>query len=131
MNSTKAIKLVRSASNDPEAKKLLKKEWREANEDSDIASTGFCSLFTEAVFVLIGGWESEYHPMMAHVEGGTHWWLQNEQGETIDPTADQIDNDDDRKEIYAGGEDMTKWYKGWGNYPSKKCQKFLELIGQK
>lgn len=77
----------------PEAKKLLKKEWREENEKSGIHSTGFCYNAAESLFYMIGGLESGYKPFCAvYLEEGrrcTHWWLENNSGQRLDPTKSQ------------------------------------------
>lgn len=98
MTGKEAIRKLDRAMRLPEAKKLLRPDWRAENEKSGIHSTGFCYNACEACFYMIGGLESGYKPRMArYTESGkvcTHWWLENEDGHRLDPTATQYGDDE-------------------------------------
>ena len=80
---------IRAVFHLPEAKQLLTPYWRAKNEQSEIASTGFCYIATEALFHLIGGVDSKYKPCYFKENGESHWWLINEKNRILDPTFDQ------------------------------------------
>lgn len=65
---------------------LLKPEYRGA----DIPYLGHCYVAAEALYHALGAAESEWTPVRARdSEGITHWWLEDEEGHYLDPTADQ------------------------------------------
>lgn len=51
---------------------------------------GACYVVCEALYHLYGGKASGLVPCVMHVEGDTHWYLKTQNGEIIDPTADQF-----------------------------------------
>ena len=85
------MKKIRSVFKLPEAKQLLTPYWRTKNEQSNIASTGFCYIATEALFHMIGGINSEYRPCYIKEDNETHWWLVNGKNHVLDPTFDQYE----------------------------------------
>jgi hypothetical protein len=72
---------------------LLKGGYQSPAESvSQGAFFGHCYAASEALFYLLGGSGSEYQPWQArHSEEVTHWWLQSEAGEQVDPTRAQFD----------------------------------------
>lgn len=56
----------------------------------DNPTKGLCSVATEAAWFVLGGPQSDWTPYVTQdPQGGTHWWLQNGQGDKIDLTQDQ------------------------------------------
>jgi hypothetical protein len=67
---------------------LLKPEYVKRNEGNPMY--GHCYAATEALYHLLGGKESGWHPCWGKdAEGVTHWWLRNAEGEILDPTVEQ------------------------------------------
>lgn len=91
MNARAIARKLRRTFKHPEAIKLLRPDWRQANEKSGIVSTGFCYVATEALFYLLGGAGSGWKPMCVSTKNGTHWWLERN-GEILDATFDQFIN---------------------------------------
>jgi SAM-dependent methyltransferase len=53
---------------------------------------GHCYTATEALYYLLGKEDSGFVPWQArHNEDVTHWWLQNDSGDRLDPTRAQFD----------------------------------------
>jgi len=50
---------------------------------------GHCYVAAQAAYHLLGGSSSGLTPHSAPYRGGTHWWLEDESGEIVDPTASQ------------------------------------------
>jgi hypothetical protein len=50
---------------------------------------GHCYVAAQAAYHLLGGRSSGLTPHSASHRGGTHWWLEDESGEIVDPTAAQ------------------------------------------
>ncbi len=124
MRPALAIKLIRKAFSNPEAVKLLTPYWREQNRKSGIPSTGFCYLGMECVLYAIGGIAKGLKPKYLKDDGETHWWLENESGIILDPTADQYGGDDIpyHKGIGAG---LMNGYER----PSRRAAILLEIAG--
>lgn len=82
---------------------------------------GHCYIATEALFHLYGK-SHGYTPRVTRVADETHWWLENQRGNILDPTADQF-----RKRFeqfnYQGRPCgfLTK-------NPSKRCQILMERM---
>lgn len=67
---------------------LLKAEYIHLNSQNPLY--GHCYAATEALYHLLGGAQSEWHPCRGRdVDGVTHWWLANKEGQILDPTAEQ------------------------------------------
>lgn len=67
---------------------LLKPEYREANKSNPMF--GHCYVASEALFHALGGFSMSWRPVRARdLEGIVHWWLEDEAGGILDPTADQ------------------------------------------
>ena len=67
---------------------LLKPEYRALNDNNPMY--GHCYAATEALFHLLGGIASGWYPLRGKDDNGiTHWWLRNDAGEIVDPTAEQ------------------------------------------
>jgi hypothetical protein len=65
---------------------LLKKTYVEGNKNNP--TFGHCYVATEALYYLLG--DESFKPCRARdVEGIVHWWLQNDKGTILDPTAEQ------------------------------------------
>lgn len=68
---------------------LLREPYRSEYTPTN-PTAGHCYIAAEALWHLLGGPASGYKPMTARdPDGGTHWWLQDAQGEPLDPTAAQ------------------------------------------
>jgi hypothetical protein len=93
MNSQKWIRLLNKAFLKEETKQLLRKDWLEINAKSGIPSTGHCYVATESLFYLMGGTKSDFRPVCAVYEEGTHWWLVDSKGNILDPTRNQYDQE--------------------------------------
>jgi hypothetical protein len=104
------------------AKSLLRPDWHKENINSNIPSTGFCYIATEALFYLIGGVKSGYKPMCASYSEGTHWWLQKG-NKRLDPTADQY-GDEEPPYHLGKGCGFQNGYK----QPSKRAKKLIEIV---
>jgi len=99
---------------------LLSKKYRKLKTEKDDSSFGHCYIATEAAYHLIGK-KLGYRPMVMRVEGGkyTHWFLQNENGNVMDPTIDQ----------YLGKTPKYSNAKGCGfltKKPSKRAQILID-----
>jgi hypothetical protein len=107
----------------PEAKQLLRPDWRKLNQNAP-HSTGFCYIAAEAAFHILGrkGFKSMY---AAYVEDGikcTHWWLMKGE-EIFDPTASQYTELGLQPPYHLG--------KGAGFLtvqPSKRTAKLIEMV---
>jgi hypothetical protein len=51
---------------------------------------GHCYIASEALYWLLGGPDSEWHPRFVRHEGDSHWYLQHRSGEIADLTASQF-----------------------------------------
>jgi ribosomal protein S18 acetylase RimI-like enzyme len=51
---------------------------------------GHCYVASEALYHMLGGAAGGWKPMHVKHEGAPHWYLQNDSGEVIDPTAEQF-----------------------------------------
>lgn len=122
MDVKKAMELLNRAFQQPQAIRLLRKDWRLINEKSGIPSTGFCYIATEALFYMLGGKDSGLKPVCASYEEGTHWWLVNKKGKILDPTASQYGNDDPPYHLGKGCGFQNGYVK-----PSKRAQALLEI----
>lgn len=71
---------------------LLTPEWRaRAAAPQARPYTGHCYAASEAAYHLLGGRAAGLHPMSVGREhGGPHWFLVNDTGDVIDPTAEQF-----------------------------------------
>jgi len=71
---------------------LLTDYWAERVEKEDHHPTaGHCYAAAEALYHLLGGKHSRYTPQVGKIdEEGTHWWLEDKEGNILDPTADQF-----------------------------------------
>ena len=82
---------------------------------------GNCYVACEALFHLLGGYASGWHPRYVKHEGDTHWYLlQKETNLILDPTSSQ----------FKTKPDYTK-SKGCGfltNHPSKRARELMEKI---
>ena len=104
---------------------LLKGMW--AKETTN-PMAGHCYAATEALYWLLGGPESEYKPyVLSHKtfpegldEGETHWFLRNNVGEILDPTAEQFE---DVPILYDRGTPN-----GMMNYPKGGSKRAKEII---
>lgn len=52
--------------------------------------SGHCYVAAETLYTLLGGREAGLIPKTVRHEGATHWWLETQEGEIIDPTGDQF-----------------------------------------
>lgn len=69
---------------------LLKPYWRKLNEEEGAHPLkGHCYVATEAYYHAVGK-DKGYTPRVLKTTEGTHWWLQNEEGQIIDLTAEQF-----------------------------------------
>lgn len=64
-----------------------KPEYR--GHDNPIA--GHCYVASEILYKKLGGKKAGWTPQTIRHEGGTHWYLKNQNGTIIDPTADQFE----------------------------------------
>lgn len=123
INIRRLISAFERAYRTPEAKALLRSDWRELNKNAP-HSTGFCYVAAEACFYLLGceGIKSFY---AAYEEDGkkcTHWWLKKN-GRIIDPTASQY------REL--GLEPPYHLGKGAGfltKLPSKRAKSLMDVV---
>lgn len=109
-------------------KDLLKGMW---NKDFDNPLAGHCYAATEALYWMIGGPESDWKTyVLSHLswpegldKGETHWFLRNNKGEILDPTAGQF-----------GGQDIAYdkgKYNSMMNHPkggSKRAREIMRRI---
>jgi len=100
---------------------LLKKGYEGSHRLS-----GHCYAASEALYHALGGQDSEWFPVRARDdENITHWWLENEEGEILDPTHEQY-TEQEKTPPYAHGRRggfLTK-------EPSKRARKILAAIGE-
>ena len=118
-----AMNKIRAVFHLPEAKQLLTPYWRAKNEQSEIASTGFCYIATEALFHLIGGVDSKYKPCYFKENGESHWWLINEKNRILDPTFDQYGLETPPYHLGKRAGFLNGYSK-----PSKRAAKILLLV---
>lgn len=68
---------------------LLSPKWRKLVEPGDPKTAGHCYIGAEALWHLIGGKASGYHPNVISGDGWTHWFLARGL-KILDPTVDQF-----------------------------------------
>lgn len=87
--------------------------------------SGHCYAASEALYHALGGRVSSWFPVRAKDDTGiVHWWLEDEEGRILDPTAAQY-TDLDRTPPYAKGRRggfLTR-------EPSKRARIILQEIG--
>lgn len=81
---------------------------------------GHCYVATEALYYLLGGEEEGWHPMFIKHEEEPHWFLQNDDGTIIDPTAEQFETPVPYEKAVGKGF-LT-------NYPSARAQQVIDGI---
>jgi len=71
---------------------LLTSEWvNKLKEGKHHPFAGHCYAASEALYHLLGGKEKGYKPMRGKSENGeSHWWIQDKDGNKLDPTAEQF-----------------------------------------
>jgi hypothetical protein len=70
---------------------LLSPEWSAMRRPGGHAFAGYCYVASEALYHLAGGESSGLSVFRCSLSnGGSHWWLTDEQGRIIDPTAGQF-----------------------------------------
>ncbi len=79
---------------------------------------GHCYIASEALYYLLGGKEAGWHPMFIRHEDEPHWFLKNDNGDIIDPTAEQFETPVPYEEAVGKGF-LT-------NYPSARAQQLLD-----
>lgn len=86
---------------------------------------GHCYAASEALYHALGGAKSSWYPVRARDEKEvTHWWLENEQGDILDPTSVQYTSQGLTPPYSFGkrGGFLTR-------LPSKRANKILQRIG--
>jgi len=88
-------------------------------------TAGHCYHATEALFHILGGYESDWVPMRVREEDGmTHWWLRNRKtGKRADPTEDQyrLVGEEPPYEHGKGGGFLTR-------QPSKRAAEIIRRV---
>lgn len=116
---TDLVKLIRANLTDD----LLKPEWRRRPRRS--ASAGHCYVATEALYHLMGGKRSGFTPTSGPCPGGSHWWLQDDEGRIIDVTGDQFTAKELRK-IHAFG--RGRGFMGKPGVPSARARELIARV---
>jgi hypothetical protein len=70
---------------------LLSPRFREWGVEGK--SNGHCYVASEAVFHMLGGKKAGYKGVTLNFQGYPHWWVVDQFGRVLDPTADQYDVD--------------------------------------
>jgi len=104
---------------------LLSPFWQDIVKKGDNHPTaGHCYAAAEALYHLIGGKRSHFIPQIARMnDEETHWWLQDKQGNILDPTAEQFyyKNETPPYENGRGTGFLTK-------IPSKRAQTIIDRV---
>lgn len=100
---------------------LLKKEYRGVEGKHPLY--GHCYVATEAYFYARGGEDSGLEPRTVQHEGTTHWWLETEDGQIIDLTAEQFDT----PVPYGAGTSGTGFYATYDG-PSDRAEQVLDAL---
>lgn len=103
---------------------LLKSAYVQNNNGNPMY--GHCYAATEALYHLLGGKESEWHPCRGRdAEGVTHWWLKNVKGQILDPTAEQYTSLGKKPPYQEGrnGPFLTQ-------QPSKRAKEIISRLGK-
>lgn len=82
--------------------------------------TGHCYVASEALYHTLGGKDAGWKPMFIRHEGEPHWFIQNEQGIILDPTASQFSTPVPYEDAKGMGF-LTR-------QPSKRAQVLLERL---
>lgn len=69
------------------SEELRKKDYR----DHPNPVAGHCYVASEVLFHKVGGKAAGWTPQTVRHEGGSHWFLKNQNGDIVDPTADQFE----------------------------------------
>lgn len=105
---------------------LLSPQWKKINQASNVSSTGHCYIATEALFHLLDGCKNKLKPYCAtYYEDGmrcSHWWLKDEDGNILDPTADQYIDVDPPYSLGRGCGFQNGYIK-----PSKRAKKLIDM----
>lgn len=67
---------------------LLHEQYRMLAEKGPAA--GHCYVASEALYHIIGGRRSRFKPHSGRIGDIVHWWLEDDEGGVVDPTADQF-----------------------------------------
>jgi len=114
--NTQQIEQLTQASLDPP---LLKK-----GHGSEHPLSGHCYVAAEALYHALGGHESQWFPVRARdVQGACHWWLENFQGDILDPTSAQYTSRGVMPPYEHGRRDGFLTI-----YPSKRAQVVLDRM---
>lgn len=68
---------------------LLVREYKQWGKEGK--SNGHCYVASEAVYHLMGGKEAGFKGVTLNFQGYPHWWIVDQFGQVLDPTADQYD----------------------------------------
>jgi len=103
---------------------LLKPKYRE-EAAKQCREYGHCYIAAEALWHLLGGFQSSYTPRYAFdCENDTHWWLVHDQNRsTLDPTAPQYTRKE-LKTLYAEGKPCGFLTRN----PSKRAQVIIDRV---
>lgn len=99
---------------------LLSPEWRKRKKPKDDFTTGHCYIAAEAAYHAFGK-KHGYKPKVISGKGWTHWYLQNSEGDIIDPTKEQFLPKQPPYNKGRGNGFLTK-------RPSKRCRLLLERM---
>ena len=113
---------------------LLKPRYRQENIDGN-PMFGHCYVATEALYYLIKDDEydmyseyKDYRPRCGkEPDGNTHWWLQNDAGDIIDPTKEQFDVQG-KIPPYDNSRFASFMYTGEKNKPSKRTVTLINKV---
>lgn len=105
---------------------LLKKKYR---EKANRGTAGHCYAASEAIYHMVGGAEAGWKPMVLSHEdfpdglekGESHWFLQDDHGNIVDPTADQFKGLDIPYDAAIGKGFLTK-------QPSKRAAEIIKRV---
>ena len=69
---------------------LLRRDWL-ARQENEHHTHGHCYVAAEALFHLLGGWDSEWRSWVGFEDNDTHWWLVSNRrnNRILDPTKEQ------------------------------------------
>lgn len=85
---------------------------------------GHCYVASEALFYMLGGLDSDWYSCQGRVEGVSHWWLENERGDVLDPTVTQFERVPDYLMVGQPRGFLTR-------EPSARARELLARMGER
>lgn len=70
---------------------LLNDNWKKIiKKEINHPTAGHCYAASEALYHILGGKEKGFKPFVSKHKNKTHWWIEDKNGNILDPTAEQF-----------------------------------------